>query len=88
MIKGDLIQFIELCDAFSLTSIDLDKSHQIPLWPTSTIYPGEVGIILKSQPCEDIGTLLEVLIGNTVFADVPESKVDYLPTSTTHCYIS
>ena len=80
MAEGDLIQFIDFCEALSISSIGFkSKNYQVPLWPTARIYPGEIGIILKSQYCKEIGTLCDILIGNDVFVDVPSSKIDYLP---------
>tara|TARA_B100000579_G_C22695856_1_gene787359 strand:+ start:446 stop:694 length:249 start_codon:yes stop_codon:yes gene_type:complete len=78
---GDLIQFVEFCETFSLRSVEFESNYQIPIWPeTSTISPGEVGIVLKSQYFPEVGNLFEVLIGSEVFADIPESKIKYLPT--------
>ena len=69
---GNLIQFTDNCKAISM-----DKySNQIPIWPTANIDAGEIGILLKSQYCEEIGTLCEVLIGHYVFFDVPRDKFE------------
>jgi hypothetical protein len=81
MSTGDLIKFVDVCQAFVLQSSRLPS--QIPMWPeTADIYPGEIGVLLSKAFYEDVGCLCEVLIGSIVFFDVPMNKIEKLPTPT------
>ena len=78
MSQGDLIQFIENCSAISMI-FAAAGNFQVPLWPTSNIQAGEIGMLLKSQYYNEMGTLCEVLIGQEIFFDVPRVKFEKLP---------
>jgi hypothetical protein len=81
MISGDLVQFIENCGAVSNVSpfnqAQINRA-QIPLWPSTRIQAGEIGILLKSQYYEELGTLCEVLIGREIFFDIPRIKIEVM----------
>ena len=74
MAIGDLIQFTDNCGAIAMTS-EPSTRVQMPLWPTSFISAGEIGVLLKSQYFEELGTLCEVLIGSDIFFDIPRTKI-------------
>jgi len=84
MTAGDLIQFIDSCTVLTLEYISEKNPVQMPLWPSAYISAGEIGVVLKTEYFDEIGDLCEVLIGNCVFLDVPQAKIERLPASTTH----
>ena len=67
---NDLVQFIDNCDGVTVES----PTNQVPMWPTTIICAGEIGLVLQTQYYEEVGFLCEVLIGSEVFFDVPKSK--------------
>ena len=78
---GDLIKFIDVCQAFILENTKR-QHHQIPMWPqTADIRPGEIGVLLSQVFYEDVGCLCEVLIGNIIFFDIPLHKIEKLPAA-------
>jgi len=75
--SGKLVYFIDNCEA--ILEIPQNGEHrQMPLWPTSVINAGEIGLLLKAQYCEEVGTLCEILVGNDIFYDVPGRKIEFV----------
>ena len=81
MNTGDLIKFIDVCQAFILENSK--RQAQISIWPeTANILPGEIGVLLSQVFYEDVGCLCEVLVGNIIFFDIPLHKIKKLPATT------
>jgi len=80
VIAGELVRFIESCGALLA---DNNMSTQVHLpFVSHHIAVGEVGIVLKKDYYEEIGDLYEILIGNSIFWDIPSEKIERLPTAT------